>query len=104
MRSGQVAAEQMFDLFADDAVYDEPFIEPGNPAVGIEAIRSRLESGWENGPPDLELDVLSIEIEGDRATNRWECRSPVFPAPVRGIDEMTFDDEGRIARLVVRFE
>ena len=48
----------------------------------------------------MELDVLAVDITGDVATSAWECRSPVFPAPVRGTDRYVFRD-GLIAELRV---
>ncbi|MEM8902478.1 MAG: nuclear transport factor 2 family protein [Actinomycetota bacterium] len=101
MRVGAAAEDELLALFTDEAVYAEPFTGEEGPAVGREAIRDRLRSGWATPLPDLELDVISVEVAGDRATSTWECRSPVFPSPVRGIDEYEFAD-GRISRLVVR--
>ena len=48
----------------------------------------------------MELDVLAIDLRGDTAATRWECRSPALPAPARGTDTDTFAN-GRIIRLVV---
>lgn len=101
MRTGAAAEDDLLALFSDDAVYVEPFSGEPDPAEGRDGIRDRLRSGWESPPPEMELDVLSVVVEGDRATSTWECRSPAFPAPVRGVDEYEFAD-GRIARLVVR--
>ncbi len=101
MRVGAGAEDDMLRLFTDDAVYVEPFSGDPEPAEGREGIRRRLRAGWESPPPEMELDVLSVTVEGDRARSTWECRSPAFPAPVRGVDEYEFRD-GRITRLVVR--
>lgn len=101
MRTGAAAEDDLLALFSDDAVYVEPFSGEEQAAVGRDGIRARLRSGWESPPPEMELDVLSVAVEGERATSTWECRSPAFPAPVRGIDEYEFAD-GRITRLVVR--
>lgn len=101
MRRGAPAEDEMLALFADDAIYDEPF-SGQEPAVGRAAIRQRLRLGWETPLPDLELDVLEVEIRGSRATSRWECRSPGLPGPVQGEDRYHFRD-GTITRLEVRF-
>jgi hypothetical protein len=100
MRRGADAEDEMMALFDRDAVYVEPFSGSDRPAVGRDEVRARLRQGWEQPLPDLELDVLAIEIEGDQATSRWECRSPALPGPVRGTDRYEFVD-GRIARLEV---
>ncbi|MEO1064140.1 MAG: nuclear transport factor 2 family protein [Actinomycetota bacterium] len=101
MRVGAAAEDDMLSLFTDDAEYVEPFSGSPEPALGRAAIRDRLRSGWAAPPPDMELDVESVVVDGDRATSTWECRSPAFPRPVRGLDEYEFRD-GRISRLVVR--
>lgn len=100
MRRGARAEEDLIRLFADDAVYVEPFID-GSPAVGVEQIRDRLRRGWEQPLPDLEVEVLSIDISGPEATARWVCRSPSLPGPVEGIDRYMIEG-GKITRLEVR--
>ena len=100
MRRGAEAEEAMLALFADDAVYAEPFSgQP--PATGIEAIRARLRQGWEVPLPDLELEVLEVRVAGSEARSLWECRSPALPGPMRGEDHYQIVD-GRITRLDVR--
>ncbi|MEM7141520.1 MAG: nuclear transport factor 2 family protein [Actinomycetota bacterium] len=100
MRVGADAEVEMMSLFADDAVYAEPFSGRDEPAVGKESIRERMQAGWAAPLPNLELDVLSVELTGDAAVCTWECRSSAFPAPVLGRDEYTFAD-GLITSLVV---
>ena len=100
MRRGAAAEEEMMALFADDAVYTEPFSGESEPAVGKEAVRARLRAGWEAPLPDLELDVLEVEVDGAVARTRWECRSPALPGPVQGEDRYEIR-EGRITRLEV---
>ena len=103
MRRGAAAEDEMMALFTDDAVYDEPFSGEAQPAVGAAAVRSRLRAGWAVPLPDMELDVLSVEVTGRRARSQWECRSSALPGPVRGTDEYEFRD-GRIASLRVRID
>lgn len=102
MRRGSDAEDELVGLFADDAVYLEPFTGTDQPAEGRAAIRERFRQGWETPMPDLELDVLSVEVDGDTARSVWECRSSALPGPMRGEDRYTFRD-GRITRLEVRF-
>lgn len=97
MRLGADAADDLFALFTDDAVYAEPF-SGQEPAVGIEAIRRRFRTMWENPLPNVELDVLRLTVDGPSATADWECRSPGLPGPVRGRDHYELAD-GRITRL-----
>ncbi len=99
MRRGPEAEADLLALFAPDAVYAEPFSGDG-PAEGIQAIRSRFRDGWQTPLPDLELDVLELEVAGSTARSLWECRSPGLPGPVRGEDRYEFSG-GRITRLDV---
>lgn len=101
MRQGRESEVEMMALFADDAIYSEPFSGLTEAARGKEAILDRLRSGWEAPPPDMELIVHSVEISGSSATSHWECRSPAFPAPVLGTDRYEFDAAGLISRLEV---
>lgn len=93
----------MMSLFTPDATYEEPFSGSSEPAVGFDAIRERLRTGWTNPIPDMELEVLAIHVTGERAESRWECRSPAFPAPVRGRDLYEFRN-GLIASLRVTID
>lgn len=102
MRRGAEAGDDLLALFTADAVYDEPFTGQ-DPAVGIEQIRERFRQGWEFPLPDLELDVLEMEVDGPRASARWECRSPGLPGPIRGRDHYELTG-GLISRLVVRID
>lgn len=103
MRRGADAEGDMLALFTEDAVYEEPFSGDPEPARGIDAIRDRLRAGWAAPLPDLELDVLSIDVVGDSATSRWECRSSAFPTAVFGTDVYEFRD-GRIKALRVTLD
>lgn len=100
MRRGSGAETELLELFDPEAVYTEPFTSD-EPAIGLEAIRARFRQGWKQPLPELELDVLTLEVDGARAVSTWECRSPALPGPVRGEDRYEFRD-GRIARLDVR--
>lgn len=100
MRKGVAAEEQLVALFAADATYIEPFVSP-QPAVGIDQIRDRFRKGWETPLPNMELDVLSVEVDGTTSRTSWECRSPALPGPVRGEDVYEILD-GKIVRLEVR--
>jgi hypothetical protein len=100
MRRGAAAEDELLALFDADAVYTEPF-SSDEPAVGVEAIRARFRRGWEAPLPEMELDVLSLEIDGVDAISTWECRSPALPRPMRGEDRYRIR-HGRIVRLDVR--
>ncbi len=61
-----------------------------------------LRASWENTPPDLTLEVNRVDVDGDTVRSEWTCSSPVFEAPIRGVD-LCVVKGGRIERLEVRF-
>lgn len=102
MQAGAEAADDLFALFADDAVYIEPFTGERRTHEGRGAIEACLRASWTQAPPDLALIVDRIDVEGAVVTSLWTCTSPVFPGPIRGRDVCTVRD-GRIVRLDVTF-
>ena len=102
MQAGAEAAEPLFALFADDAVYVEPFSGESRTHTGRPAIEACMKGSWENTPPDLELEVNRIDVDGNVVRSEWTCSSPAFEAPIKGIDVCTVQD-GQIKRLEVSF-
>ena len=102
MQSGREAADALFALFDDDAVYVEPFTGAPRTHAGRAAIEACLRDGWDREPPDLALEVNRIDVDGEVVRSEWTCTSPVFEAPIRGVDVCTVRD-GRITRLEVSF-
>ena len=101
MQRGQHGQEELLALFADDAVYIEPFTGTSRTHVGLAAIRACVEASWAYSPPDLRLEVDRVDVDGPRVQTRWTCTSPAFPAPVHGEDRYLVRS-GRIAHLEVR--
>ncbi len=102
MQGGEAAGDQLLALFAADAVYVEPFSGTERTHEGRAAIEACFRAGWAQTPPELTLEVNRVDVDGAVVRSEWTCRSPAFPAPVRGVDVCTVQD-GRIARLEVRF-
>ncbi len=102
MRRGAEAEDDMMALFADDAVYVEPFSGTVRRSEGLEAIRATLREGWEFPLPDLKLTVDEIVVEPGAAVSQWTCESPALPAPIRGRDHYTVKN-GKITKLEVEF-
>ena len=100
MRRGAEAEAEMMALFADDAVYVEPFSGAVRVSRGREAILGTLREGWAFPLPDLKLTVDEIVIEPGTASSSWTCESSALEVPVRGRDRYTIVD-GKIARLEV---
>lgn len=100
MQAGATAADELLGLFAEDAVYVEPFQGAPRAHAGRAAIEAALRGGWETAPPQLVLTVDRIDVDGAVVVTDWTCTSPAFPGPMRGRDRCTVAD-GRIVRLEV---
>lgn len=100
MRGGRAHAAALFALFDEDAVYDEPFGGERRVHRGRSAIEAAIAASWEQAPQDLTLDVDRADVDGPVVVSEWTCRSPSFPAPIRGRDRCEVRD-GRIVALEV---
>lgn len=98
MRAGQSGSDDMMNLFADDAVYVEPFRGAAAVHTGKDAIRRNYAELGKQSPPDMHLTLDRVELNGDAIRTVWTCTSPAFPGPMRGQDLWTIVD-GKIARL-----
>ena len=100
MQAGPAGEEAMMELFAEDAVFIEPFSGRTQTHQGKAAIRESFKQMFENPAPDMKLQMDRVDMDGDRLRAEWTCTSPVFPEPMRGHDLFTIAD-GKIARLEV---
>jgi ketosteroid isomerase-like protein len=93
------ADDDLVDLFADDAIYIEPFSGNGKPAThhGKAAIGAVFR-GMVDQVRDLVITVHQIVLDGDKVRSEWTCTASAFPGPMRGQDRYTIRD-GKIARL-----
>lgn len=99
MQTGASAEQDMMALFADDAVYIEPFT--GRPVEhrGKEAIRRVMRQGWARPLPEMRIAVDHLAIDGNRVVAQWTCFSSGLPGGRgRGTNTFTIQD-GRIVRL-----
>ncbi len=100
MAGGVGSLPSLIALFAEEAVYTEPFSGAPRTHRGRAAIGACLAEAQRQPPPDLSLRLDRIALDGEEVVSEWTCRSPVFPAPVRGRDRAVIH-EGRIVRLEV---
>lgn len=99
MQTGASAEADMMALFAEDAVYVEPFT--GSPVAhqGKDAIRQVMRQGWAQPLPDMRIEVDRLSIDGNRIVAEWTCYSRGLPGGRgRGTNVFTVRD-GRIVRL-----
>ena len=102
MQRGREGEQELVALFAEDAVYVEPFGGDQAPHVGRAEIQAWLHASWDASPPELTLRVDRVRVDGAQVEADWTCSSPALPAPIEGVDRYTIRD-GRITRLETRF-
>jgi ketosteroid isomerase-like protein len=96
MQRGPEGEAELVALFAEDAVYVEPFT--GGEHVGRDAIRDWLRASWRDQPPGIRITVEQLEVVEHTVEATWVCESDAFARPARGRDRFTIRN-GRIARL-----
>jgi hypothetical protein len=87
MQRGPEGEDELIALFAEDAVYIEPFC--GQQHAGRDAIRSYLRQSWRDPPPGIRLTVERLEISEQVIEASWPCESGAFSRPARGRDRVT---------------
>jgi ketosteroid isomerase-like protein len=100
MQAGPAGEGQMMSLFADDAVFVEPFSGQSRTHRGAAEIRASLRQMNEQPLPDMRLTLDRVDLDGERVRAEWTCSSPVFPVPMKGYDLFTIRN-GKIARLEI---
>ena len=100
MQAGPAGETEMMSLFAEGAVFIEPFSGEPQTHTGKSAIRESFQSMWANPAPDMALVMDRVDIDGDQVRAEWTCTSPIFPTPMKGHDLFTISG-GKIKRLEV---
>lgn len=100
MQKGPSGEADMLSLFADDAVFIEPFSGTPRTHMGKQAIRASFKDMWRNPAPELRLVLDRVDVDGDKLRAEWTCTSPVFREPMKGFDRFTIKG-GKISRLEI---
>ena len=100
MQAGPAGENAMMALFAEDAVFIEPFSGQVQTHQGEQAIRECFKEMWREPAPDMKLVLERVDMDGDRVRADWTCTSPVFPKPMCGYDLFTISS-GKISRLEI---
>lgn len=101
MQAGPGGEDAMVGLFADEAVFIEPFSGQPQTHKGRAAIRQSFRDQWVDPPPDLTLVLDRVDLDGSLVRADWTCTSPAFPSPMRGYDLFMLNDSGQITRLEI---
>jgi SnoaL-like domain len=100
MQAGRAGAAEMEAVFAEDAVYIEPFSGQVQQHVGKPAIMAAMARGWDYPLPDMRITIDRVEsTEGDIRVS-WTCHSPGLPGGRgQGENRYRMQADGRIAEL-----
>lgn len=100
MQAAGASEREMMQLFAEDAVYVEPFSGTPREHVGKSAIREAMVAGWQYPLPEMRLEVERVATDGKTIVADWVCHSPGLPnGRGAGTNEFTLR-----AGLIVRLE
>jgi ketosteroid isomerase-like protein len=103
MQAGASSEHEMMALFAEDAVYVEPFSGTVREHRGRPAVHAAMRDGWRTPLPEMRIEVDTIAVDGDTVRAQWTCYSPAIPGGKgRGENVFTLRD-GLIVRLETRF-
>jgi hypothetical protein len=100
MQSGAAGEEQMMSLFADDAVFVEPFAGQPQTHRGAREISASFKQMNEQPLPDMRLTLDRVDLDGAQVRAEWTCTSAAFATPMKGFDLFTIKS-GKIARLEI---
>ncbi len=103
MQTGAASETEMMSLFADDAVYVEPFSGAPRTHAGKPAIRAVMAEGWKYPLPDMRLTIDRVDVDGVSVRATWTCTSPGLPGGKGRGENLFVLKEGRIHRLETRF-
>ncbi len=89
--------DKTMSFFADDGVYEE---FNGTMNRGTEAVRASFAPQFAGAFGDMKFldEDLIVDAEAGKVMASWTCTLEVKGQPTawRGLDAMTFDDQGRI--------
>jgi uncharacterized protein (TIGR02246 family) len=100
MEAGAAGENAMLDLFAEDAVFVEPFGGEPKTHTGLSAIRTWHQDIFKEPMPDMRLQLDRVDLDVGRVRAAWTCYSSAFSEPMRGIDYFTIE-HGKIQRLEI---
>ncbi len=99
MQAGRAGAETLRAVFAQDAIYEEPFSGETRCHEGREAILAAMATGWERPLPEMHIRIDHVETDGARIRVDWTCLSLALPGGAgRGSNHYVMRD-GLIAEL-----
>ena len=79
MQAGPHGIVRLGALFAEDAVYSEPFSGSADPHVGRQAIMQAFSASRTDAFDDAVIHLSRVTVDGSRIEVDWTCISKAIP-------------------------
>jgi len=90
--------DAMMSYFAEDGVYEE---FNGTRSQGLDAVRAAFKPQFSGGFGEMKFvdEDLMVDAETNKVMASWRCELEVNGKPThwRGLDLLTFNDDGKVA-------
>lgn len=104
MQAGRTGVDALMNLFAEDAVYEEPFTGTQRRHVGRDAIRKAMTEGANAPLQDTRIEINTATVEGGEIHIAWTCHSPSLPGGRgSGLNRFVIE-EGLIQSLITTLD
>ncbi|WP_434050677.1 MAG: nuclear transport factor 2 family protein [Roseibium sp.] len=87
-------------IFADDAIYSEPFSGQSEPHRGRDAILAAFAASRSEDFDDAVINLVAVEIEGNTITVKWTCYSRAIPGGSGSGTNIFTVSDGKVVSLV----
>ena len=100
MQAGPAGEATILSLFAEDAVWVEPYTGQRRTHAGKDAIRAALRQMWQQpSPPGFAITTERMDAAGPSVRVDWKCTCDGFPELMRGYSLYTISPANLIERL-----
>lgn len=79
MQAGRTGVDALMTLFAEGAVYEEPFTGTPRRHVGKDAIRKAMTEGANAPLKDTRIEINTAAVHKGEIHIAWTCHSPSLP-------------------------
>jgi len=104
MQAGRTGVDALMNLFAEDAVYEEPFTGTPRRHVGRDAIRKAMTEGANVPLQDTRIEINTATVLNGEIHIAWTCHSPSLPGGQgSGLNRFAIE-EGLIQSLITTLD
>jgi hypothetical protein len=104
MQAGPSGADLLGSLFAEEAVYSEPFSGLAEPHRGRNAILAAFAASRTDDFDDAVINLGAVEVDGETITVKWTCYSQAIPGGSGSGKNVFTLSGGKIVSLVTTLD